>query len=201
MSTPVIHIIDDDAALRSALQGLLRSMDFETRDYASMDTFLNADRLDRPGCVLVDVRLPDGNGLDLRQRMASAGLQQPVVVMTGFGDVPMSVRAMKDGAVDFLTKPIRDQDLLDAISNALSRDKARRRQDQDASDLRRRYRTLSVREREVMSLVAHGRLNKQAAADLDISETTIKAHRRSVMQKMQADTLADLVRMADRLQL
>lgn len=201
MHPPVIHIIDDDAALRAALQGLLHSMDFETRDYASMDTFLSADRPDRPGCVLVDVRLPDGNGLDLKKRMTSVGIMHPVVVMTGYGDVPMSVRAMKDGAVDFLTKPIRDQDLLDAVSVALSRDVARRRDTADLRDLRQCYETLTPRERQVMVLIARGRLNKQAAAELDISETTTKAHRRGVMQKMQARTLADLVRMADRLQI
>jgi len=197
--SPLIHIIDDDAFLRAALEGLLRSMAFETADYVSMETFLSSAMSDRPGCVLVDVRLPDGNGLDLHKRMVSAGRCEPVVVMTGYGDVPMSVRAMKDGAVDFLTKPIREQDLLDAVNAALTRDSERRKGQDLLLNLRERYAGLSDREREVMTLVTNGRLNKQAAGDLGVSEATIKSHRRSIMHKMGARTAADLVRMADRL--
>lgn len=197
---PLIHIVDDDSRLREALTGLLRSMSYETMEHPSIETFLRSEKPDRAGCVLVDVRLPDGNGLDLQSRMAGQGVRQPVIIMTGYGDIAMSVRAMKAGAVDFLTKPVRDQDLFDAVVAAVSRDQERLGEQEDRSDLERRYASLSPRERQVMALVTAGRLNKQVAADLSLSEATVKTHRKSAMQKMKARTLADWVRMADRLQ-
>ncbi|MDQ8028103.1 MAG: response regulator [Brevundimonas sp.] len=196
---PLIHIVDDDSLLREALRGLLRSMSYETMEHGSIEAFMAADKGERAGCVLVDVRLPDGNGLDLQGRMAAQGLHQPVIIMTGYGDIAMSVRAMKAGAIDFLTKPVRDQDLFDAVVAAVARDQARLGERENAADLERRYASLSPRERQVMTLVTAGRLNKQAAAELSLSEATIKTHRKSAMQKMKAITLADWVRMADRL--
>lgn len=195
----LIHIVDDDHQLRLALSGLFRSMDLETMEHASIETFLGAEKPDRPGCVLIDVRLPDGNGLDLQARMASHGVRQPVIIMTGYGDIAMSVRAMKAGVVDFLTKPVRDQDLFDAVSAAIGRDRARLDDRADARDLERRYTSLSPRERQVMALATAGRLNKQIAGELSLSEATIKTHRKSAMQKMRARTLAEWVRLADRL--
>lgn len=196
---PLIHIVDDDSQLRVTLSGLFRSMSYETMDHPSIESFLRANKPDRPGCVIVDVRLPDGNGLDLQARMATDGVYQPVIILTGYGDIAMSVRAMKAGAVDFLTKPVRDQDLFDATAAAISRDERRRGELGVSEDLERRYRSLSPRERQVMALVTSGQLNKQVAGDLSLSEATIKTHRKSAMQKMKARTLADWVRMADRL--
>lgn len=198
--TPLIHIVDDDSQLRDALGGLFRSMNYDTMEHASIEAFLSADRPDRPGCILVDVRLPDGNGLDLQARMAGHGIEHPVIIMTGYGDIAMSVRAMKAGAVDFLTKPVNDQDLFDAVVSAVSRDKGRLDDNGDLADLKRRFASLSPRERQVMALVTAGSLNKQAAAELSLSEATIKTHRKSAMLKMNARTLAEWVRMADRLQ-
>ncbi|ATQ43870.1 response regulator transcription factor [Caulobacter mirabilis] len=196
---PLIHIIDDDALLREALRGLFRSADYETMDHASIEGFLAADRPNRPGCVIVDVRLPDGNGLDLLNRMSALGMSQPVLVMTGYGDIPMSVRAMKAGAADFLTKPIRDRDLFDAALAAVAADQERWAVEEALLDLQRLYGGLTARERQVVDLVALGRLNKQIAGDLSLSESTVKTHRRSAMRKLKARTVADLVRMADRL--
>ncbi|WP_395942830.1 response regulator transcription factor [Brevundimonas sp.] len=197
--TPLIHIVDDDSQLREALRGLFRSMDYETMEHASIGTFLKAEKPDRPGCVLVDVRLPDGNGLDLHSRMAGHGIRQPVIIMTGYGDIPMSVRAMKAGAVDFLTKPVNDQQLFDAVVAAVARDRRRLAETEDLAALGRRFASLSPRERQVMALVTAGRLNKQVAAELSLSEATIKTHRKSAMTKMKARTLADWVLIADRL--
>ncbi|RZJ32644.1 MAG: response regulator transcription factor [Brevundimonas sp.] len=197
--SPLIHIVDDDSQLREALRGLFRSMDYETMEHPSIETFLRADKPRRPGCVLVDVRLPDGNGLDLQARMATHGVHQPVIIMTGYGDIAMSVRAMKAGAVDFLTKPVRDQDLFDAVLAAIGRDQERLSDQEDATELEQRYASLSPRERQVMALATAGRLNKQIAAELTLSEATIKIHRKSAMQKMKARTLAEWVRLADRL--
>jgi FixJ family two-component response regulator len=196
---PLIHIVDDDAPLREALKGLLRSMSYETMEHPSIETFLRADKPERPGCVLVDVRLPDGNGLDLQARMAAHGVHQPVIIITGYGDIAMSVRAMKAGAVDFLTKPVRDQDLFDAVTAAVERDQARLGRQEGDAELEGRYARLSPREREVMALVTAGLLNKQVAAELALSEATVKTHRKSAMQKMKARTLAEWVRLADRL--
>lgn len=196
---PLVHIVDDDSQLREALTGLLRSMDYETMEHPSIETFLRADKPQRPGCVLVDVRLPDGNGLDLQARMATQGVLQPVIILTGYGDIAMSVRAMKAGAVDFLTKPVRDQDLFDAVMAAIDRDQERLEEREDATELEERYARLSPRERQVMALVTAGRLNKQVAGELSLSEATIKIHRKSAMHKMKARTLAEWVRLADRL--
>jgi len=196
---PLIHIVDDDCQLREALRGLLRSMDYETMEHASIETFMQAEKPRGPGCVLVDVRLPDGNGLDLQARMATQGVLQPVIIMTGYGDIAMSVRAMKAGAVDFLTKPVRDQDLFDAVVAAVGRDQERLNDQEEATDLEQRYAKLSPRERQVMALVTAGQLNKQVAGELSLSEATIKIHRKSAMQKMKARTLAEWVRLADRI--
>lgn len=196
---PLIHIVDDDSQLREALKGLLRSMNYETMDHPSIETFLRAEKPERPGCVLVDVRLPDGNGLDLQARMVAHGVPQPVIIITGYGDIAMSVRAMKAGAVDFLTKPVRDQDLFDAVTAAIEKDQARIGRQEGDAELEGRYARLSPREREVMALVTRGLLNKQVAAELSLSEATVKTHRKSAMQKMKARTLAEWVRLADRL--
>lgn len=196
-SEPVIHIVDDDRSLREAVQSLLESVGLRARAYGSSQEFIDAGGWIDPGCVLLDVRLPGVSGLEFQSRMVGLGIHLPVIFMTGHGDIPMSVQGMKAGAVDFLTKPFRDQDLLDAVSVALDRDRARRASLADVEDLRARYATLSPREREVMRLVVTGRMNKQVAGDLDISEVTVKIHRGAAMRKMGARTLPDLVRMAD----
>lgn len=194
---PVIHIIDDDPSVREAVQSLLESVGLCARVYGSAAAFLEADDRAGPGCVLLDVRLPGVSGLEFQGRMEGLGVHLPVIFMTGHGDIPMSVQGMKAGAVDFLTKPFRDQDLLDAVATALERDRARRASESDLDELRARYAALSQREREVMELVAAGRMNKQAAHELAISEVTVKIHRGAAMRKMGARTLPDLVRMAD----
>ncbi len=196
---PVIHVIDDDASIRGAIDSLLRSIDLRVAAYGSATAFLAADLPDAPGCLLLDVRLPGVSGLDFQAQMATLGITMPVIMMTAHGDIPMSVRAMRAGAIDFLAKPFREQDLIDAIARAIEQDRRRRSEDSARADLLRRHATLSNREREVMELVSNGRLNKQAAFDLGISEITIKLHRASAMRKMGARTLPDLVRMAERL--
>jgi FixJ family two-component response regulator len=196
-SEPVIHIVDDDQSVREAVKSLMESVGLAAYAYRSTQDFLDARGWSEPGCVLLDVRLPGGSGLEFHARMASLGVFLPVIFMTGHGDIPMSVKGMKGGAVDFLTKPFRDQDLLDAVATALDRDRAQRATETSVGDLRRRYETLSQREREVMRLVAAGKMNKQVAGDLEISEVTVKIHRGSAMRKMGARTLPDLVRMAD----
>lgn len=194
---PVTHIVDDDRSVREAVKSLLESVGLSALAYGSTMEFLDARRWSGPGCVLLDVRLPGGSGLDFHARMAGLGVFLPVIFMTGHGDIPMSVKGMKGGAVDFLTKPFRDQDLLDAVSTALERDRTRRAFDQGVDDLRARYAALSPREREVMRLVCSGKMNKQIAGDLEISEVTVKIHRGAAMRKMGARTLPDLVRMID----
>jgi FixJ family two-component response regulator len=196
-SEPAIHIVDDDPSVREAVQSLLESVGLSARVYGSTGEFLDARGWMDPGCILLDVRLPGGSGLEFQARMAGLGVFLPVIFMTGHGDIPMSVQGMKGGAVDFLTKPFRDQDLLDAVSTALERDRARRDSVAGVEELRARYAALSPREREVMRLVSQGRMNKQVAGDLSISEVTVKIHRGSAMRKMGARTLPDLVRMAD----
>jgi FixJ family two-component response regulator len=193
----IIHVVDDDAALREALEGLFDSVGLDARGYATAQEFLNAALPDRPGCIVVDVRLPDMNGLEFQARLAQLGVGVPVVIMTGYGDVPMSVRAMKRGAVDFLTKPFHDQDMLDAVTTAIERDRRRRKADEDIARMRQRFETLSGREKEVMLLVTSGKMNKQVAGDLGLSEITVKIHRGAAMRKMKAQTLPDLVRMAE----
>jgi len=195
----VVHIVDDDDSLRRAVDSLCRSVGLQTRTYGSAREFLDAKREDIAGCLVLDVRLPGVSGLDFQSQLSALGIHLPVILVTGHGDVPMSVRAMKAGAVDFLPKPFRDQDLLDAVSTAIERDRRRRELDGGASVLRDRFATLSPREQQVMMLVTSGKMNKQVAGDLGLSEITVKIHRAAAMRKMGARTLADLVRMADAL--
>lgn len=197
--TAVVHIIDDDESVRLAVDSLLRSVGLQTRTYGAAKEFLDAKREDAPGCLVLDVRLPGISGLDFQEQLAKHGIHMPAVLVTGHGDIPMSVRAMKAGAVDFLPKPFRDQDMLDAVMGAIARDRKRRSSDGDAAAVRDRFATLSPRERQVMMLVTAGKMNKQVAGDLELSEITVKIHRGSAMRKMGARTLADLVRMADAL--
>ena len=192
-----VHVVDDDPSMREALQDLFHSMGLETRTYATARDFLPAAVLDGPGCLVIDIRLPDMNGLDFQVQLMQTGVRLPVVMMTGYGDIPMSVRAMKSGAVDFLPKPFKDQDMLDAVLAAIDRDRQRRALDGEVSNIRERFGTLSAREQQVMLLVTTGKMNKQVAGDLGISEITVKIHRAAVMRKMGARTLADLIRMAD----
>jgi FixJ family two-component response regulator len=195
----VVFVVDDDASMRGALENLLASVGLEARAFASPQEFLQAKRPDVPSCLVLDVRLPGKSGLAFQEDLIRAGISVPVIFITGHGDIPMSVRAMKAGAVEFLTKPFADQQLLDAIHAALERDRALRRDAELVAELRTRYADLTAREREVMKLVAAGRVNKQIAGDLGISEVTVKVHRGQVMRKMRTRSLADLVRMADRL--
>ncbi len=196
-----VHIVDDDASLRLALDSLFRSVQLGTRMYGSAQEFFQAQRPDAPSCLVLDIRLPGISGLDLQQQLAAAQVQIPVVLMTGHGDIPMSVRGMKAGAVDFLTKPFRDQDMLDAVTQAIEKDRARRAAECGSAHLHQKFETLSPRERQVMALVTAGRMNKQVAGDLELSEITVKIHRGAAMRKMGARSLADLVRMAEALQL
>jgi FixJ family two-component response regulator len=195
----LVHVVDDDASMRRALEGLFESVGLQSQTYATARDFLSANLSDRPGCIVLDVRLPDMNGLEFQSRLILTGVGIPAVMMTGHGDIPMSVQAMKHGAVDFLPKPFRDQDMLDAVMSAIERDRQRRLVDDDVSQLQQRFESLSPREREVMLLVTTGKMNKQVAGDLGISEITVKIHRGAAMHKMGARTLADLVRMADAL--
>jgi FixJ family two-component response regulator len=197
--SPVVHIVDDDASLRGAIDSLLRSVGLKTRTYGSAREVLESKPADQPGCLVLDVRLPGISGLDFQEQLVGHGINLPVILITGHGDIPMSVRAMKAGAVDFLPKPFRDQSLLDAVTAAIERDRKRRTAEGDTSQLRDKYATLSPREREVMMLVTTGKMNKQVAGDLGLSEITVKIHRGAAMRKMGARTLADLVRMADAL--
>jgi FixJ family two-component response regulator len=196
---PTVVVIDDDPEVREALQGLLRTVGLRAELFASVTDFLNSSRPDLPGCLVLDVRLPGRSGLEFQNDLAKAQVRLPIIFVTGYGDIPMSVRAMKAGAVEFLTKPIRPQELLDAIQRAIEQDRARRDREQVIGDLRARLETLTRREREVMALAVAGRLNKQIAAEIGLSEATVKLHRGQVMRKMGARSVVDLVRMGDRL--
>lgn len=194
---PLVHVVDDDASMCEALENLFDSVKLETRTYGTAKDFLASKLVERPGCIVLDIRLPDMNGLDFHARLTELGVLLPVVIMTGYGNVPMSVRAMKHGAVDFLTKPFQDQDMIDAVVSAIERDRQRRATQSHVSQIRQRFGTLTPREQEVMLLVTAGKMNKQIAGDLGIQEITVKIHRGVAMRKMAARTLADLVRMAE----
>lgn len=193
----IVNIVDDDEEMRVSLDSLLRSVGYQTKLYGSAKQFLEAGRSEETSCLIVDVRMPGVGGLELQEYLAKGNIAIPIVLMTGYGDIPMTVKAMKAGAVDFLSKPFREQDMLDAVSAALEADRQQSGSQAEAAAIRARYNLLSTREKQVMALVTTGLMNKQVAGKLDLSEVTIKIHRGSAMKKMQAKTLVDLIRMAD----
>jgi FixJ family two-component response regulator len=197
---PIVYIVDDDESLRGALSNLLRSVGLRVQLFGSASELLQSKLAETASCLVLDIRLPGVSGLDFQSELAKANIHVPIIFMTGHGDIPMSVRAMKAGAIDFLTKPFRDQDMLDAIMRALERDQKRRESDGAMSDLRAHFESLTPREREIMALVTAGLMNKQIAAETELAEITVKIHRGHVMKKMAARSLADLVRMAEALE-
>jgi FixJ family two-component response regulator len=200
-ANPTVFVIDDDPHLRASVGRLLRSLGLDAQLFASISDFLKSDPPDGPTCLVLDVRLPGESGLDLQRELAAANREVPIIFITGHGDIPMSVQAMKGGAIEFLTKPFRDQELLDAVQLGLSRNRARRENEKALAALRERFESLSPREREIMIQVAHGRLSKQIAGDIGIAEATVKVHRSRLMHKMKARSLPELSRMADKLKL
>ena len=198
---PLVFVIDDDASVRSSLKFLLSTVGLQAETFDSADSFLHKKRPDVPSCVVLDVRLPGVSGIDFQRELTARNISIPIVFLTGHGDIPMSVRAMKAGAVEFLTKPFRDQDLLDAVRVALDRDRTRRAQETELADIRRRFDSLTSREQEVLSMVMNGMLNKQIAAELGTAESTVKVQRSRAMEKMQAESLAHLIKMMQKLEL
>jgi FixJ family two-component response regulator len=196
---PTVYVVDDDVSVREALKNLLQSVGLKVETFNSADKFLSSQPASAPSCLILDVRLPGLSGLDLQRQLAQANHEIPIVFITGHGDIPMSVRAMNAGAVEFLTKPFRDQDLLDAVRQAVERDREARSRGAEMADLRRRYTSLTTREQQVLGFVVRGLINKQIAAEIGISEPTVKMHRRRLMDRMRAESLADLVSMAQKL--
>jgi FixJ family two-component response regulator len=199
MTEAIVYVVDDDPSIREMLASLLRSVGLRVGLFGSASELLQSKLPDVPSCLVLDVRLPGLGGLDLQAELAGANIRTPIIFLTGYGDIPMTVRAMKSGAVDFLTKPFRDQELLDAVSRALERDQKRRQYDKSVSDLRTRFDSLTAREQQVMTLATAGLMNKQTAGEMGLSEFTVKIHRGNVMKKMGARSLADLVKMAEKL--